>query len=164
MNRNTVVALLLVVACIAGFLIWRLGEPAPAQPIGVQSKVESPAPHAKPEWFQAKAQQPEARIEAPAPAAPPAAPPEAKPAEPAAVAPMLTAETLAGTKWQDNKIEVAFLPDGRWQLNGRICAKWEVNGDKVRIFDDKGEEHFVDIVGDSLAFNGQKIGRAPTAP
>jgi hypothetical protein len=92
--------------------------------------------------------------------APAAAQAEAKAAEPVAAANTLTAETLAGTSWQDGQINVAFLPDGRWQMNGRICAKWEVSGDKVRIYDDKGEEHFVDIVGDSLAFNGQIIGKA----
>ena len=71
----------------------------------------------------------------------------------------LTADTLAGTRWKHDLVDVRFLSDGRWEMNGRICAKWEVEGNRVRIFDDKGEEHFVDIQGDSLVFNGQKIAR-----
>ena len=73
----------------------------------------------------------------------------------------LTAKTLAGTKWKGGIVEVAFLPDGRWQMNGRICAKWAVEGNRVRIYDGEGEEHFLDIDGDSLTFNGEKIGRMP---
>jgi hypothetical protein len=71
----------------------------------------------------------------------------------------LTAETLAGTTWEDGMVTVSFLPDGRWEMNGRICAKWEVEGSRVRIYDDKGEEHFVDIVGDNLEFEGKIIVR-----
>ena len=76
-----------------------------------------------------------------------------------AIAPVLTAETLKGTKWADDKIDMVFLPDGQWQMNGRTCAKWVIEGSRVKIFDDKGEVHYVDIVGDSLAFNGKKIGK-----
>jgi hypothetical protein len=71
----------------------------------------------------------------------------------------LTAETLAGTTWEDGLVIVNFLPDGRWEMNGRICAKWEVEGSRVRIYDDKGEEHFVDIVANKLAFERKTIAR-----
>lgn len=71
----------------------------------------------------------------------------------------LTAKTLAGTKWKDGMVDVEFMADGRWKMNGRICAKWVVEGNRVKIFDDKGEVHYVDIVGDVIEFNGKKIGR-----
>jgi hypothetical protein len=71
----------------------------------------------------------------------------------------LTATTLAGTKWKDGMVDVEFMADGRWKMNGRICAKWVIEGDRVKIFDDKGEVHYVDIVGNTLEFNGKQIGR-----
>ena len=86
-------------------------------------------------------------------------PAAADPPEDLAQPESLTAETLAGTTWQDGMVIVNFLPDGRWEMNGRICAKWEVEGSRVRIYDDKGEEHFVDIVGDNLEFEGKIIAK-----
>lgn len=104
----------------------------------------------------------------PAPAAETGAPvltPEPAPAPPAEQPPSqpsntLTSESLKNTRWVDGPVDVVFLPDGRWQMNGRICAKWIVEGSRVKIFDDNGEVHYVDIVGDTLEFNGKKIGRA----
>ncbi|MBX7258063.1 MAG: hypothetical protein K1Y02_17005 [Candidatus Hydrogenedentes bacterium] len=151
--RKTLIGLVILL-CAGGVLTWQLMEkskPAPTQP-AAQLKQQPPIP-AKPALVPVVAE-----VSAPTKAEDRAA--QSSPAPQAAAETPLTAETLAGTRWQDDKIDIAFLPDGRWQMNGRICAKWEVNGDKVRIFDDKGEEHFVDIVGSSLAFNGKKIGRA----
>lgn len=71
----------------------------------------------------------------------------------------LDAETLKGTRWVDGPVDVEFMADGRWKMNGRICAQWVVEGSRVKIFDDKGEVHYVDIVGDTLEFNGKKIAR-----
>jgi hypothetical protein len=71
----------------------------------------------------------------------------------------LNAETLKGTRWVDGPVDVEFMADGRWKMNGRICAQWAVEGNRVKIFDDKGEVHYVEIAGNLLEFNGKTIVR-----
>ena len=134
-------------------------EPAPVTPI-----VEQPAPAPAP------AEQPAAAVEQP--------PAESAPEQPLEVAQAetpkepLNARTLAGTKWkpafptenqgmiQDKKVEVEFAPDGTWRINDQPRAKWTVEGKRVKIFNDKGEVHYLDIVGDKLMFEGEEIERA----
>lgn len=119
-----------------------VADPGPPDPV-----VDTPAPP-EPERPSAVAAEPLAE---PAPADPEVADPPGK----------LTARTLAGTRWEQGVINTKFHPDGTWEMNGRVCAKWEVVGDRVRIFDGSGEEYYLDIVGDSLEFKGQKIARKP---
>ena len=71
----------------------------------------------------------------------------------------ITEETLTGVKYKefDGKVEVEFAANHKWLINGRERAKWEIVGSKVRIYDDKGEEHWVDIDGDKLLFEGQRL-------
>lgn len=87
--------------------------------------------------------------------------PREEPGEP------LSGETLKGTKWSmgargDVKIVCEFADNGEWRVNGETKARWQVIGDRVRIYnDDLGEEHYVDIDGDKLTFDGEVISRAP---
>lgn len=153
--RNAFIGLIVLLLFAGGIVCWQLL--ANHEPVAPQTAV--PPKVAQPASATPATPPPAAPVASVAPPAPLAAAPAETPA-PEPERPLLTAETLQGTSWEDGRISMAFLPDGRWQMNGRVCAKWEVLGDKVRIFDDKGEEHFVDIVGDSLAFNGKKIAKA----
>jgi hypothetical protein len=152
-SKNVAIALVCMLLVVGGVAVWRISQEAPAQTTGSAAPPESerlnpgpPAPF--------KSETPGSIAAEPEPGAVPETP--GIPAEPE----VLTAETLAGTSWEDDMVSVRFLPDGRWEMNGRICAKWKVEGSRVRIYDDKGEEYLVDIVGNSLEFNGKKIARA----
>jgi len=155
-SRNALIALVcLVLVCVGGGAVWKMSrtrepaEPDAPQPVQPATQV-TPEPAARASVAPRPMDDPE-----PEPAVPTEEPPAEPPAEPAT----LTAESLAGTKWEQGPVNMKFLPDGRWEMNGRICAKWEVEGNRIRIFDDNGEEHFVDIEGDTLTFNGQEIAR-----
>lgn len=154
-----IVVVCVILLCAGGVLVWKLATPSVPEPV-------IPLPPAKPAVAQPPAPP---RTEPPKPIAetplepkveetPVAAEPKPAPSAPDQTN-TLTAETLTGTKWEDGPISVKFLPDGKWEMNGRVCAKWEVDGNRVRIYDDNGEEHFVDIVDDTLEFEGKKIGR-----
>lgn len=164
MNSTTRTTIIAVAVCVVAVVAWRFSLHASVKPVAISPSadvVEAKAV-AETDWFKPEA-----------PAAPePALEPMAEPTVEAAVRETdveqgaegtLTAETLKDTRWKEGAVDVVFMADGRWQMNGRICAKWEVIGDRVRIFDDKGEEHFVDIVGNSIAFNGKEIGRVEEA-
>ena len=69
----------------------------------------------------------------------------------------ITAESLTGCKYKQGQLEIEFAPDNRWLVNGKERAKWEIVGTRVRMYDDKGEEHWVDIEGDKLIFEGQRV-------
>ncbi len=74
--------------------------------------------------------------------------------------PTLTEQDLMGTSWKHEKIDMKFLNDGRWEMNGRICAKWKIEGSRVKLFnDDLNEIHYINIVGNTLSFNGEKISK-----
>ena len=48
------------------------------------------------------------------------------------------------------------------RISGRERAQWRVEGLRVRLYrDTTGEEHWLDIVGNKLLWNGQEIGRVP---
>ncbi|MDX9973948.1 MAG: hypothetical protein RBU21_13270 [FCB group bacterium] len=154
MSRNSLVVAIVVAICVIGIAAWWTGLPsAPEPPVPVAKAAVKPAPPAPP------APKPAAEpVVAEAPA--PQAPVEAEPAVPAGPK-ILTAETLKGTKWKGDMVDFNFLPDGRWQMGNRICAKWEVEGGRVRVYSESGEEHFFDIQGESLAFEGRKLGKLP---
>jgi hypothetical protein len=74
----------------------------------------------------------------------------------------LTERTLVGTKWEREGFGLEFGAAGKLLIGGRERAKWRVEGQRVRLYrDTTGEEHWLDIVGDRLVWNGQEIGRVP---
>lgn len=154
MSRKSFVVAIVAIVCAVGFGAWWSGLPgAPEPSVPVAKAAVKPAPPAA----VAPKPMPEPVVaEAPAPPAPV----EAKPVVPEGPK-ILTAETLKGTKWKGDMVDFNFLPDGRWQMGNRICAKWEVQGGRVRVYSESGEEHFFDIQGESLAFEGKKLGKLP---
>lgn len=72
--------------------------------------------------------------------------------------PALSPDRLMGTSWRQGRITMRFLDDGRWEMNGRICAQWLIEGDRIKVYnDDLNEVHYIDIVDGTLSFNGEKI-------
>jgi len=81
-------------------------------------------------------------------------PPELKQAE------ALNEGTLVGTRWQKDGVALEFGAEGRLLMGGRQRARWSVVGQRVRLYrDTTEEEHWLDIVGKSLFWQGQEIGR-----
>ena len=74
----------------------------------------------------------------------------------------LTERTLVGTKWAREGFGLEFAVAGKLLIGGRERAQWSVEGQRVRLYrETTGEEHWLDIVGDKLLWNGQEIGRVP---
>jgi hypothetical protein len=74
----------------------------------------------------------------------------------------LNERTLVGTKWQRDGFALEFGADGKLLIGGRDRAQWRIEGSRLRLYrDDTGEEHWLDIVGDKLQWEGQEIGRVP---
>ncbi|MCX5772082.1 MAG: hypothetical protein NTZ09_17665 [Candidatus Hydrogenedentes bacterium] len=162
---------LILVAVVATVVILQRGkaEPLPVEPPAAPAP--APAPVTPIVEAPAPVEAPTAAVEEPPAAPAPEQPAEAAPAEPPKEP--LNARTLAGTKWkpdfptdpnqgmmQGKKLEIEFAPDGTWRINDQVRAKWAVEGKRVKIFDDKGEVHYLDIVGDKLMFGGEEIQRA----
>ena len=172
-----VLSALIIVAVVATVIMLQWGKAAPLpQPPAAPTPAPAPEP--------APAATPIVEPPAPAPVEEPAAAVEAPPAEPAPEGPVevapaeppkepLNARTLVGTKWKpdfpanpkntsmrDIKVEFEFAPDGTWRVNDQVRAKWTVEGKRVKIFDDKGEVHYLDIEGDKLMFEGKEVQRA----
>jgi hypothetical protein len=175
-NRGMLVLMgLIIVAVVVTVVMLQRGkvEPLP-EPLAAPVPVAEPAPPVTP-IVEPPAPAP---VEEPAPVVeqPPAEPApeptaEAAPAE--APKEALNARTLAGSKWkpafptdpnqgmmQGAKLVVEFAPDGTWRINDQVRAKWTVEGKRVKIFDDKGEVHYMDIEGNKLMFQGEEIQRA----
>jgi len=98
---------------------------------------------------------------------PDAAPRNTGPAEPHAAETVaesrpLNESTLVGTKWAREGFGLEFGADGKLLIGGRERAQWRVEGSRIRLYrDTTGEEHWLDIIGDKLMWEGQEIGRAP---
>ena len=74
----------------------------------------------------------------------------------------LTAQNLVGTKWEREGFGLEFGANGKLLIAGRERAQWRVEGQRVRLYRDAtGEEHWLDIAGQKLLWNGQEIGRVP---
>jgi hypothetical protein len=72
----------------------------------------------------------------------------------------LNERTLLGTKWERDRFAIEFGADGKLLIGGRERAQWRVEGSRVRLYrDTTGEEHWLDIVGNRLMWEGQEIGR-----
>lgn len=160
MNRNVLIGAVVVVAVVVGLLIWRaLGTSTAKTPVEAPPPVQKPAPAPVPP----PPPEPQAAPEpepSPVPVADPT--PAPPPVSSSGVAPTpayLNQETLTGTKWKDGPMEMELAPNGEWKVAGRTRAKWKVEGKRVKIYDDKGEEHFLDIVGNKLMFEGKEVSR-----
>ena len=141
---------------------WRFVSP----PTGVpRVEARKPAPD--------RAAAPAARFETPEPAAtlahfPPAqespAPTQSSFAESRSVVDpsALNERTLVGTKWERDGFGLEFGADGKLVIGGRERAKWRVEGSRIHLYrDTTGEEHWLDIAGNKLMWEGQEIGRVP---
>ena len=74
----------------------------------------------------------------------------------------LTERTLVGTKWEREGLGLEFGAAGKLLIGGRERANWSVEGRRVRLYRDMtGEEHWLDIVGNKLMWEGKEIGRVP---
>jgi len=172
-NRG-VLALVLVVliaAIVTVVMLQRGGdvapEPLPEPPPAPKTTAITPV--AEPPALPPPPPEPVAVVEEP-PAEEPVPEPPVEVAQADEAKEPLNARTLAGSKWQptgmeklgrmDIKLEIEFAPDGTWRVNDNIRAKWKVEGNRVKIYNDEGEVHYVDIVGDKLMFNGEEVQRA----
>ena len=74
----------------------------------------------------------------------------------------LNERTLVGTKWERDGFGLEFGADGKLVIGGRERAKWRIEGSRIHLYrDTTGEEHWLDIVGNKLMWEGQEIGRVP---
>lgn len=73
----------------------------------------------------------------------------------------ITVETLTGCKYteqfQQGDLVTEFAPNGEWKVNGKVRAKWTIEGGRVKMYDDKGETHYLDIADNKLMLEGQEI-------
>jgi hypothetical protein len=163
-----VVVIVVVCAVAAGLWFTRSGEPedtpAPVQPPKAVEpvKAETPPPPEEPEESEVKTADaepetpPEAVQKAMAEAAEQAtANRERQPFEGVPI----TTESLTGciTKLGDTGKDIEFAVDHVWKVAGKDTAMWEIVGNQVKIYDEKGEEHYLDIEGDKLMFNGERV-------
>ena len=87
---------------------------------------------------------------------------ESRAAEAAADSSPLDETTLVGTKWEREGFGFEFGADGKLFIGGRERAQWRVEGSRIRLYRDAtGEEHWLDIVGDKLVWEGREIARLP---
>ncbi len=83
-------------------------------------------------------------------------------AEPASDPNELNERTLVGTAWERDGFRLEFGANGQLLIAGFPRAKWRVEGRRIRLYHDTtGEEHWLEIAGDKLLWQGQEIGRAP---
>jgi hypothetical protein len=153
----------IVLAAIA-LAVWKFRSPPAELP-----RVEAPQPAAEP------ASTPLAPVKMSEPAATPTPvspgqeptpthhnPSLLQPAEPAAEPGALNERTLVGTKWEREGFGLEFGADGKLLIGGRERARWQLEGSRIRLYrDTTSEEHWLDIVGDKLMWEGQEIGRVP---
>ena len=75
---------------------------------------------------------------------------------------VLTEQSLVGTTWERDGFRVEFGAAGKLLIGGRERAKWHVEGHRVRLYrEETGEEHWLDIAGNRLLWNGQELARTP---
>jgi hypothetical protein len=148
------VAALIAVALVAWRLVSRSTQLSPVevgQPAPQTAAVEMPSPSS---------------ANGPVPQIPPTAAQsssaESPPGRPAVNPEALDQRTLVGTKWEREGSRIEFGSDGRLFIGGSERAKWRVEGARIRLYRDAtGEEHWLDIVGNKLMWEGQEISRLP---
>ena len=74
-------------------------------------------------------------------------------------APILDTQTLEGTTWGREGFELEFAPGGELRIGGRERARWQVLGNRIRLYDQRGEEHWLEIAGGRITWNGEEVGR-----
>ncbi|MEW6303853.1 MAG: hypothetical protein AB1705_10305 [Verrucomicrobiota bacterium] len=88
------------------------------------------------------------------------APQKSTPGEVAPPAGTLNERTLVGTQWERDGFRLEFGADGRLLIGGRERARWRVEGSRIRLYrETTGEEHWLDIAGNKLMWEGQELGR-----
>ena len=131
---------------------------------GLWRTFSPPAPipsSAVPEPIAAR-QQPVVETPKAAPAPNPGSPKQPQPPAPAHDSNTLNERTLIGTKWERDGFALEFGQDGKLVIGGRARAQWRVEGTRIRLYREAtGEEHWLDIVGPRLMWEGQEIGRVP---
>jgi hypothetical protein len=141
----------------------------------LRGALNSPAALVPPPSKAAPATVPQAETPAPAPVAGQPDPAEQSPVAPqAAAAPAadvpITAETLRNTTWEKGDFRVDLAADGSVYFGGIKRAKWMVEGDRVKLYNDNSDEvHYFDIKGSKLFWEGEEIGKSsapfqPSAP
>lgn len=151
MKKGFAVAVAVVAFCVALFVAWSLASPLPEPgPTPPPAVTAPPLPEPAP----APAVEPE-----PEPTTEPA-PVEAPVAEPPAAEPdTLTVETLKGTAWEREGFRIDLAEDGKVLIGNRTPAKWTVEGSRLKLYNDTGEVHYLDIRGKKLFWENQEIGR-----
>jgi len=71
----------------------------------------------------------------------------------------LNEQTLESTTWGRDGFELELAPGGVLRIGGRARARWQVIGNRIRLYDRRGEEHWLDIVDDRVTWNGQEVYR-----
>jgi hypothetical protein len=72
---------------------------------------------------------------------------------------LLNEQTLVNTTWGRDGFELEFAPGGVLRIGGRERASWQVIGDSIRLYDHRGEEHWLDIENGRVTWNGEEVGR-----
>lgn len=68
-------------------------------------------------------------------------------------------QTLVNTAWGRDGFEFELAPGGVVLINGRERASWQVVGESIRLYDRRGEEHWLDIENGRVTWNGEEVGR-----
>ncbi|MBN2133298.1 MAG: hypothetical protein JW741_27615 [Sedimentisphaerales bacterium] len=169
MKRNTAILVFVVVVVVGlvGIEMWRSGSPEEPPPEPKEAGVNGPeAPAVSPPLEpaveareplepQQPAAAPEGVVQVPIEEAPP------DPDDPFGGKP-ITIETLTGCKeiqkFGDKQLIIEYAPNGEWKINGIVRAKWTIEGSRVKIYrDDTDEVHYIDIVGNSLVYQGNEV-------
>lgn len=72
---------------------------------------------------------------------------------------LLDEQTLVNTTWGRDGFEFELAPGGVVLIGGRERAGWEIIGDRIRLFDQRGEEHWLDMENGRITWNGEEVGR-----
>jgi len=149
-----------LVLAVVALGVWRFSLPQPAAhreeaPVSTAEPVTAPGPPiVKGGTNRALAAQARTPSD-------PAQPTNAPPTDPDSSS-ALNERTLAGTRWARGPFSVEFGKGGKLLIGGRDRAQWRVEGSRIRLYRDAtGEEHWLDIVGNKLMWEGEEISRVP---
>jgi hypothetical protein len=79
--------------------------------------------------------------------------------EPGSHTSVIDEQTLVNTTWGRDGFELEFGPGGVLLIGGRKRANWEIIGEKIRLYNRRGEEHWLNIQNGQITWNGQEVGR-----
>ncbi len=72
---------------------------------------------------------------------------------------VLNEQTLAHTTWGRGGFELEFSPGGVVRIGGQERASWQIVGDRIHLYNDRGEEHWLDIENGRITWNGEAVSR-----